>query len=247
MTVCIPAHNEDATIAKVVGAVIDHPRVARVLVVDDGSSDTTAHRGRTAGAEVVRAAGSRPGCPRGKGHAMTTGLNLVATPLVVFLDADVTDTRASWIDSLTLPLDKHPDVLLVKGHYRRHLPGVPDGGGRVNALLARPLLRQFAPEIAWLAQPLAGECAARTGSLQALTLEPGYGVEIGILLDLTHRHGPHTITEAVLGNRAHRNRPLSQLEGHADDILQAVLRRQGPAYSAQTTTTSGAAPADRSA
>ena len=224
--VCIPAHDEAATVAGVVAAVLHHPRVARVLVVDDGSTDDTASIARSAGAEVATAAGSRPGLPAGKGAAMASALTLVRTPLVVFLDADVTDAAAHWVDALVAPLDQDPDVLLVKAHYRRHLLAAPDGGGRVNALLARPLLRRFAPEPASLHQPLAGECAARTWALRDLRLEPGYAVEVGMLLDLADAHGAASIREADLGTRTHRNRSLADLERHADTILDAVLRRR---------------------
>lgn len=207
-----------------------HPRVARVLVIDDGSLDGTSGAARAAGAETFPAHHARPGHPRGKGNAMSTGLALTQTPLVMFLDADVTDARTEWIDLLLHPLDSCPETLLVKGHYRRHLyasgKAGQNEGGRVNALLARPLLRALAPDLSNILQPLAGECAARTSALRHLSLEPGYAVEIGLLLDVAAEYGPHAIAQADLGTRTHRNRPLAELERHADLILEAVLRRQ---------------------
>jgi glycosyltransferase involved in cell wall biosynthesis len=69
MNVCalIPAFNEAATIAEVVRGVAPH--VAHVLVIDDGSSDDTAARAESAGADVIRHPQNR-----GKGRAVRTGL-----------------------------------------------------------------------------------------------------------------------------------------------------------------------------
>ena len=51
--VFIPAWNEEASIAEVIGGVREHLPDADVLVVDDGSSDETAARARGAGAIVA--------------------------------------------------------------------------------------------------------------------------------------------------------------------------------------------------
>jgi glucosyl-3-phosphoglycerate synthase len=71
--------------------------------------------------------------------------------------------------------------------------------------------------------------AVRRTVLEHLNLEPGYGVEVGMLLDVAARYGPAAIAQADLGERVHRNRPLAQLAGQADEVLAAVLDRAGPA------------------
>jgi glycosyltransferase involved in cell wall biosynthesis len=81
----IPAYNEARTIATVVGGI--RGVVDRVIVVDDGSSDDTAARARTAGAEVIA-----PGANRGKGTAVRQGLARVFEEdftHVVLLDGDM--------------------------------------------------------------------------------------------------------------------------------------------------------------
>ena len=62
----IPCLNEARTIAPLVQGLASW--VARVIVVDDGSSDGTFERASAAGAEVIRRRG-----PRGKGEALQAG------------------------------------------------------------------------------------------------------------------------------------------------------------------------------
>ena len=85
--VVIPALNEEDSIGRVL-AEIEDPRVRRVVVVDNGSSDRTAQVARAAGAVVV----FEP--QRGYGRACLTGLALLrADPpdVVAFVDADYSD------------------------------------------------------------------------------------------------------------------------------------------------------------
>lgn len=82
--VLIPAYNEEKRIAEVVAA--STPGAARVIVVDDGSSDTTADRAKSAGADVVLHEVNR-----GKGAAVATGFRRaleLGYPWVIVLDAD---------------------------------------------------------------------------------------------------------------------------------------------------------------
>ncbi len=51
--VLIPCLNEEAAIAQVVAEVREAVPQARILVVDNGSTDATAARAREAGAEVL--------------------------------------------------------------------------------------------------------------------------------------------------------------------------------------------------
>lgn len=226
VSVCIPARNEAATVGGVVTqavAALDGPEplVDEVIVVDDCSSDGTGAIAEAFGARVVR----RDGRP-GKGAAMAAAVAAATGDIVVFLDADVRSFGLHYVTQLVEPLLVDEGVVLVKGTYRRPENGGA-GGGRVTELLARPLLRRFAPELAFVRQPLAGEVAVRRDALSELTLEPDYGVEIGMLIDLARRFGSGAIAQVDLGERVHRNRPLAELAGQADQVLAAVLSRTG--------------------
>jgi glucosyl-3-phosphoglycerate synthase len=229
VSVCIPARDEAATIAGVVTPIVDvlcgvHGLVAEVVVADDGSVDGTGALAAALGARVVRRTG-RPG----KGAAMAAAARLATGDVVVFLDADVRNFGSHFVTRLLEPFLLDDAVMLVKGSYRRPGDGGPAEGGRVTELLARPLLRRLFPELAFVRQPLAGEVAVRRTVLEHLNLEPGYGVEVGMLLDVAARYGPAAIAQADLGERVHRNRPLAQLAGQADEVLAAVLDRVGTA------------------
>jgi glucosyl-3-phosphoglycerate synthase len=83
------------------------------------------------------------------------------------------------------------------------------------------------PELAGVAQPLAGETAARRSALEACTFEPGYGVELGLLVDVGARYGVGGVAQVDLGVRIHRNRPLHELAPQAASVLRAALDRAG--------------------
>jgi glucosyl-3-phosphoglycerate synthase len=161
----------------------------------------------------------------GKGQALRAAVAASGADIVVFLDADVTNFSTRFVTDLVAPLLHDPTVHLVKASYGRPLDGRPGEGGRVNELLARPLLRRFFPPLASISQPLAGEYAVRRATLDGVHLADGYGVDIGLLIDVHRRHGRAAIVEADLGERVHRNRPLRELRPHSDDVLAAVLAR----------------------
>ena len=80
----IPAHNEDATIGRIVRESLRH--VGEVLVIDDGSSDRTAQEASDAGAVVVRIENNV-----GKGEALRRGFEVACArepDVIVTLDAD---------------------------------------------------------------------------------------------------------------------------------------------------------------
>lgn len=84
IAVVIPAFNESRTVAGVVRDVLPH--CSRCIVVDDGSSDSTAAEAQAAGATVLRHVVNR-----GQGAAMLTGIRyaLLDNPdVVVSFDAD---------------------------------------------------------------------------------------------------------------------------------------------------------------
>jgi glucosyl-3-phosphoglycerate synthase len=229
VSVCLPARDEERTVGAIVTAVrralmagaggVD--LVDEVLVVDDGSVDGTAPAARAAGARVV-AAGRAGG---GKGQALELALGEAHGDILVFLDADVENFGPHFVTGLLGPLLTDDDVALVKGFYERPVVGEGPGGGRVTELVARPVIDLLFPELAGVRQPLAGETAAPRSVLEKTGLDPGYGIELGLLIDVAERFGVEQVAQVDLGTRIHRNRPLAELRHEATDVLRAALGR----------------------
>jgi glucosyl-3-phosphoglycerate synthase len=227
VSVCIPAFNEQTTVGEVVGCVravlMERTSVVdELLVVDDGSTDQTAKEAEAAGAQVL----SLPGTV-GKGAAMRYGLEATSGHLVAYCDADIYDFSPRFVLGLIGPLLNNPELALVKGAYRRPLEGQEGEGGRVTELVAKPLLRLLFPELPPVHQPLAGETASWRRVLSPLHFEDGYGVELGLLVDIARRYGPEAVAEVDLGERRHRNRPLTELAPQAETVIRVALQRAG--------------------
>jgi glucosyl-3-phosphoglycerate synthase len=230
VSVVIPARDEQLTVSSVVDAVYNalvraYPIVDELVVVDDGSSDDTAVLAEKAGATVVKPMPRDDAPAYGKGNAMREGLEQTTGDLVVFLDADVTNFAPHFVTGLLAPLLAQPEIQLVKGFYERPIADDPGGGGRVTELVARPVLSLLFPELSVIRQPLAGETAVRRSALDSVVFEPGYGVEIGLLLDCFATFGTAGLAQVDLGRRLHRNRPLAQLAPQAREVLAAALSR----------------------
>ncbi|WP_426571174.1 glucosyl-3-phosphoglycerate synthase [Aquihabitans sp. McL0605] len=239
VSACIPARNEDATVGFVVaairGALIDgaiaahgHALVDEIVVVDDHSTDGTAAVARAAGARVVDAASvlAHHGEGHGKGEALWKSVHESTGDIVVWVDADIVDFDPDFILGMVGALISDPEIDFVKGHYHRpEAHGV--GGGRVTELLARPLLSLYFPELAEIAQPLAGEYAGRRTLLERLPFVVGYGVDVALLIDAVRIAGIERIAQVDLGVRHHRNRTLDELGPQALAVGQAILDRAG--------------------
>lgn len=98
-TCLIPAFNEAGRLAGVLAAVVGHPRLDRVVVIDDGSTDGTGDVAVRYGAELLRAPDNR-----GKTAALRLGLQSVTTSHVVLIDADLIGLTAEAIDLLIAPV-----------------------------------------------------------------------------------------------------------------------------------------------
>jgi glucosyl-3-phosphoglycerate synthase len=239
ISVCLPARDEEATVGQVVGVIRTElmeqvPLVDELVVVDDGSTDATAMVARAAGAEVV---GGAAGAAGGKGQAMWKALSVTHGDIVAFCDADIRQFGSHFVTGLLGPLLCRDDLVFVKGFYDRPLDGRAGEGGRVTELVARPLISALFPHLAALAQPLAGECAARRAILEAVPFVDGYGVDLGLVIDVAERWGVGAMAQCDLGERIHRNRPLAELRPQALAVLQVALNRAGVAPEAAGSTT----------
>jgi glucosyl-3-phosphoglycerate synthase len=238
VSVCLPARNEARTIGAILERLVplrDCGAVDQIVVVDH-STDATAVIARRFGVEVHDQEALLPelGPVLGKGDAMWRSLQVLTGDVVCFLDADSECFGTHFACGLLGPLLCHRGISFVKGFYRRPFRvgelTLPDGGGRVTELTARPLLNLFYPELAAVQQPLAGEIAARRELLERLPFVTGYGVDIALLLDAYRAVGLDAIAQVDLDVRQNAHQPLRDLGPMAFAVLQALavrLEREG--------------------
>jgi glucosyl-3-phosphoglycerate synthase len=233
VSVCLPARNEAATIGPILEVLLplrERGVLDQVVVVDD-STDGTAEIARRLGAETHAQSGLRPelGPVLGKGDAMWRALSVLTGEVVCFLDADSEDLGAHFALGLVGPLACGDELQFVKGCYRRPLrvgdTRLPEGGGRVSELLARPLLNRFFPELAGFLQPLAGEVAGRRDLLERLPFALGYAVDVALLIDAWRAAGLWALAQVDLDCRQNRHQPLVALGPMAAAVLAAVTTR----------------------
>jgi glucosyl-3-phosphoglycerate synthase len=234
ISVCIPARDEEATVGTIVDVIRRElleavPLVDEILVVNDHSTDRTAEVAVAAGAKVVDAESVLPeyGEGHGKGEALWKSVFASEGDLLVWCDADIRNFGARIVSGLVGPMLTNPRISFVKGHYDRPVDGEGRGGGRVTELVARPLLSLLFPHLTEVIQPLGGEYACRREVAESLPFVRGYGVEIGMLIDVAERFGPEAMAQVDLDLRIDRNRPLDQLSPQAMAILHTALRRAG--------------------
>lgn len=236
VSLVLPTREVAATLAPTLERLVplrDAGLLDELLVIDAASTDGTVEIATAAGARVVQEADvlSEHGPARGKGDAMWRALAITEGEVVAYVDADSADFDPRFVLGLLGPLLTDDDVALVKGAYRRPLQvgaeTLPDGGGRVTELLARPLLNLCVPELAGFVQPLAGEIAARRALLEALPFPVGYGVEIAMLIDACRHAGLDALAQVDLGTRQNAHQPLHALSAMAYAVLIAAGRRVG--------------------
>lgn len=234
ISVVLPALNEEETVESVIESIspLVDGLVDELIVLDSGSTDDTEIRAIAAGARVVSREQALPEVPvrPGKGEALWRSLAATSGDIVVFVDSDLINPHPMFVPWLVAPLLTCDGIHLVKSFYRRPL-GAGDagatGGGRVTELVARPLLAALRPELGCILQPLGGEYAASRELLTSLPFAPGYGVEIGLLIDTFDRLGLDAIAQVNLGVRAHRNRPLAELGAMSRQVIATLLSRCG--------------------
>jgi glucosyl-3-phosphoglycerate synthase len=238
ISVVLPALNEEETIESVIDSIspLVDGLVDELIVLDSGSTDDTEIRAIAAGARVVSREQALPEVVSrpGTGEALWRSLAVTSGDIVVFVDSDLINPHPMFVPWLVGPLLIEDGIHLVKSFYRRPLkvgdPGGsdgPTGGGRVTELVARPLLAALRPELGCGLQPLGGEYAASRELLTSVPFAPGYGVEIGLLVDTYDRLGLDAIAQVNLGVRAHRNRPLTELGVMSRQVIATLLMRCG--------------------
>ena len=241
ISLALPALNEEDTVGSVIRTIkqslmLDVPLLDEVVLIDSNSDDRTREIAEESDIPVYIHQSVLPqyGLRRGKGEALWKSLYCTRGDIVIWLDTDIVNIHPRFAYGLIGPLLLRPDIQFVKGFYRRPLK-VGDkiqagGGGRVTELTARPLLNLFYPELSGVIQPLSGEYGGRRTALEQVKFFSGYGVEIGLLIDIFQKFGLNAISQVDLQERIHHNQALEALSKMSFAIIQAVMSRLEPRY-----------------
>lgn len=209
--VVFPARNEVDTIAQCIEIAKQSKYAPEILVVDGNSSDKTKKESLRAGASVIKQSKS---IYPAKGIAMQDGVKEAikrGADIIVFLDADIINLTAEWVDLLVGPvIERACDMS--RGYYSR---AAYDGA--VTKLVAKPLSLVLFPEIAHFNQPLSGEICATAELFKTLVRSngrpDGWGIDIWLLIEAAMKN--YHIAEVYLGTKAHTSR---------DDYLTDVVK-----------------------
>ena len=239
ISLCLPTRNEGATIGPIVRvlreALVERiPLLDEVVVMDAGSSDGTGAAAEAEGATVLLETEvlAEGGTAVGKGEALWKSVYACTGDILCWVDSDIANIHPRFVTGLLGPLVADPSVAYVKGFYERpitvtgsdgHKDLVDGAGGRVTELLARPLLNAFWPPLAGIVQPLSGEFAGRRELMERVPFYSGYGVELGLLVDILNEVGIEAVAQVDLDRRVHRNQSLANLSRMSFGILQTAL------------------------
>lgn len=209
ISVIIPALNEEKTIRHVIRIAKQSELVTEVIVVDDKSMDNTVSEARKENATIITST------KLGKGASMRDGILMAQNDIIAFLDADITTYPGDVIERLTMPInDGQADF--VKSFFSRQ-------AGRVTELVARPLLSILNPSFPNFKQPLSGMIAGKKSFFIQCKFEEGYGVDIGILLDMYNLGA--RVKEVNIGNIENKMQPLDQLGKMAREVAHTIISK----------------------
>ena len=221
----IPAYNEAERIGVTVDALRSRRAVGRIVVVDDGSTDSTAETARVAGADLVL---SQPNA--GKGAALAAAYRAARETADIFLllDADLGASATEcvkllpplWSGLADMTIGMLPPDPAFAASGRR-------GGMGLVVRLARWGIARRTGRV--LAQPLSGQRAVRRAVLDAVlpggAFARGFGVEVSLTLGVlragfrvheVETQFRHHVTGSDWAGLRHRARQLA-------DVARVVL------------------------
>jgi dolichol-phosphate mannosyltransferase len=171
-TVVLPAYNEEIGLAALLPSLVELSRDRfEVVVVDDGSTDSTASLAESFGCRVVRHAENA-----GKGVAVRTGLSAARGDKVIIMDADDTYPVEAVVELINR-LDECEMVVGVRTLGRTNIPPLNRFG---NAVLTTAI--RIASGSPWT-DPLTGLYGLRRNVLERMDLRSnGFSLEAEIAM-----------------------------------------------------------------
>jgi glucosyl-3-phosphoglycerate synthase len=234
VSVCIPVRNEAETIGAIVALLVEMRTaglIDQVVVVDAASTDDSASIAARHGADVFdqSALMAAWGPVKGKGDAIWRSLSVLTGDIACFFDGDLTSFSPEYVLGLAGGLVSNPHLSFLKAAFSRPFrdsSGDTSGeGGRVTEGMAEPMLDLFYPALTVFGQPLSGQFAISRPLLGSLPMSTGYGVDVGLLIDVYQRVGPGAMGEVDIGPLYNAHQTLGDLEPMAYQVGLAIVQR----------------------
>ncbi len=140
MSIIIPAHNVEGSIADVLNGLHDWRERAEIIVVDDGSTDCTGDLAKQAGVRVIRHPYNK-----GYGAALKKGIRAASGNIIVMMDADG-EHNAKQIESLLNALGDNDMVVGARGKAS-HTPFIRKPGKWILGIIANYLAQTKIPDL----------------------------------------------------------------------------------------------------
>ncbi len=177
-SVIIPAYNEADRIENTLNGIVDIDIIDEIVVIDDGSSDSTAEILARYKSDKLKFLVQNPN--QGKGKALEKGLEVCnpISDIIVFLDADLGSTSSEVVKIIMPVIDGECDVAIA-----RFRPAKKKGGmGFVKRLARDSVYEMTGVE---LNSTISGQRAFKKEVIDRFSKIPdGYGVEVGMTIDI---------------------------------------------------------------
>jgi glycosyltransferase involved in cell wall biosynthesis len=218
ITALVAAYNEEEKISFTINALKKIDLINEIIVVDDGSTDSTKLKAESLNVKVID-------FPKnlGKGKALNLAIEKIEADIVVLVDGDVADS-AFEIRKLIEPVLKGEADMAIADFPKAETKG---GFGFVKKLSKWGIKKLSGLDVN---EPLSGQRVIREDVLKRVgKFETGFGIETALTIDAARLgfkiievpvNMSHSETKRDLSGFIHRGKQLL-------DVLRVILKRFG--------------------
>lgn len=218
IVVLIPAYNEEDKIAATIAGALSIPNVDEIVVIDDGSTDSTASAAIENGANLIKM-----GKNSGKGAALNKGVFQYPADIYLLIDADLAETAIETKKLLEPVLADEADMSIA---IMQAPTGHKAGFGCVLKVARWAIKKYGGVEVK---APISGQRAIKKEVLYAIgEFESGFGVETALTIDALKNGFKIVEVPVALAHRySGRNLKGFLHRGHQFwDILKVIWKRK---------------------
>lgn len=179
ISIIIPAYNEEDYIAKTIMAILKWTNESEIIVVNDGSIDSTYNVLKTfESVPNIKIINSKEN--HGKGHALSLGLMAAKGEFILFLDADLGESAINAEQLLKPIMEDEAEMSIAVFPKSNNKAGF----GLVKGMAKKGIL--YLTGYNTIA-PLSGQRAFKREVLEQVELIDGFGIEVGLTIDVVRK------------------------------------------------------------